>query len=444
MNTPEPDDFDKQLEDGPLQHKGFTSKLQRDIEETIRRKDTRKSKVKPLLVIAGFGAVLTIVLLVPWRTIHTQSVAAGLEGTPMAATVVSTTPPPAPISTALLIGLRTEHKAPAKSAGRVLAPLSYSTYRTMLIAPVRGQLKKTSEGTGILMPYKQNFWKIDSLTNTTTAGESRYLVAHLADQPAKPERIAATPDREFNRVETLLFAGNQYLSIAESEEAWSGNAPYQANRIWVRTLPQLKEARTMQFYKKPVDKNHVSIMDVYGTNISSSVLNTSSLDDSTFGEISGQSWTIQRASGKWVGKIAETAKTGATRPDYYTLHDFPLELPDKVVNHDDICCSWSNIKASWPKATDALTSPMNDMLVIFEGDQLKFYSYGQAPESTPQLTLDLQPGEQLVMAQWATDHYVQEWIDKVDSYLPTDDAGLAGLDRTTGAQVEAAGSVMAH
>ncbi|MNG34341.1 hypothetical protein D3C84_1208020 [compost metagenome] len=60
------------------------------------------------------------------------------------------------------------------------------------------------------------------------------------------------------------------------------------------------------------------------------------------------------------------------------------------------------------------------MLVIFEKDKLKFYSYGQAPGSLPQLTLDLQPGEQLVMAQWATDHYVQEWIDKVGRYLSTE------------------------
>ncbi|MNQ89724.1 hypothetical protein D3C85_1050400 [compost metagenome] len=288
----------------------------------------------------------------------------------------------------------------------------------MLIAPVRGQLEKTSEGTGILMPYKQNFWKIDSLTQTTKKGETRYLSAHLADQPVKSERIVDTEDQEFNRVETLLFAGNQYLSIAESEAAWNGNAPYQADRIWVRTLPQLKEARTLQFYKKPVDKNHVSLMDVFGTSLTTELASMSRVGDNAFGEVSGQSWTVKREPGRWVGKVAETPKAGSSRPDSYVLRDFPRDLPDKVVNHDDICCSWSNMKSSWPQATDALTSPLNDMLVIFEGDKLKFYSYGQAPGSIPQLTLDLQPGEQLVMAQWATDHYVQEWIDKVGRYLP--------------------------
>lgn len=438
MKTPDPDDFQKQLEDGPLQQKGFTSKLQRDIEETIRHKERNKSKVKPLLCVAGLGTVLALVLLFPWHTLHTQSEAAALEGKLMTAEVTVSTPPPAPISTALLIGLRTEHEPSTSDPGSVLPPLRYSTYRTMLIAPVRGQLQKTSEGTGILMPYKQNFWKIDSVTHTTSKGESHYLSAHLADQPAKSERFATPVDQEFNRVETLLFAGNQYVSVAETEEAWNGNAPYRADRIWVRTLPQLKEARTMQFYKKPVDKNHVSIMDVFGgASINSELASMSSVGDNASSEVSGQSWTVQREPGQWVGKVAETTKVGLSRPDSYVLRDFPRELPDKVVNHDDICCSWSNIKASWPQATDVLTSPMDDMLVIFEGDKLKFYSYGQAPGSMPQLTLDLQPGEQLVMAQWATDHYVQEWIEKVGRYLSTE-TGIVSRSPSTAAAKESA------
>jgi hypothetical protein len=421
LNTPEPDDFQKQLEDGPLTQKGFTSKLQQDIEQTIQKKERNKSKVKPLFCVAGLGTVLAVVLLFPWHTMHTQSEAAALEGKMMPAAVTVSTPPPAPINTALLIGLRTEHESAASGGqGRVLSPLRYSTYRTMLIAPVRGQLQKTSEGTGILMPYKQNFWKIDSLTHLTNKGESHYLSAHLADQPVKSERFTAPEDLEYNRVETLLFAGNQYVSIAESEAAWNGNAPYRADRIWVRTLPQLKEARTLQFYKKPVDKNHVSLMDIFGASTSTDLAGMSSMGDNAMSEVSGQSWTVQREAGQWVGKVAETPKASLSRPDSYVLRDFPRQLPDKVVNHDEICCSWSNIKSSWPKATDALTSPLDDMLVIFEGDTLKFYSYGQAPGSIPQLTLDLEPGEQLVMAQWATDHYVQEWIDKVGRYLSTE------------------------
>ncbi|SDO69312.1 hypothetical protein SAMN04487897_119101 [Paenibacillus sp. yr247] len=417
MNNPDPDDLHKKLESGPLEQPGFTSKLQRDIEEAIERKERAKPKVKPVLCFAGVGAIAAAVLLFPWSTIHTQSAAAPAMDASVMTAGASISLSPAPISTALLIGLRTEHDPNSSEVGSTLKPMRYSTYRTMLIAPVRGQLQKTSEGTGILMPYKQNFWKIDSLVHKTKTDEFHYLSAHLADQPVKPEKFPDQADVQLNHVETLLFAGNQYVSIAESEQAWRGNAPYQADRIWVRTLPQLKEGHTVQFYNKPLDKNHVSINDLYGTNISSVLTRVSNGPTAMLGEITGQSWTVQREPGRWVGKVAETPRVGAKTPDSYVLHDFPLELPDKVVNHDDLCCSWSGIQSSWPQATDTLTSPMNDMIVIFEDGKLKFYPYGQAPGNTPQLVLDLQPGEQLVMAQWATDHYVQEWIDKVGRYL---------------------------
>ncbi|BFT68967.1 hypothetical protein [Paenibacillus sp. P36] len=417
MKNPDPDDLRKQLESGPLERPGFTSKLQREIEEAVERKERTKPRIKPVLCFAGVGAIVAAILLFPWNTLHTQSDAAPVADTAITATTASLNLSPTPITTALLIGLRTEHE-PANEPGRALKPMRYSTYRTMLIAPVRGQLQKTSEGSGILMPYKQNFWKIDSLVHRTKTDEFHYLSAHLADQPVKPEAFPDDESEQLNRTETLLFAGNQYVSIAEAEQTVRGGVPYQADRIWVRTLPQLKEGHTVQFYNKPVDKNHVSIADVYGTNTNiSGVL--ASVSSSLRGEVSGESWTVQREPGHWVGKVAETPRvtTTAAVPDSYALHDFPRELPDKVVNHDDLCCNWNAIRSSWPQATDALTSPMNDMLVIFENGKLKFYPYGQAPGSDPQLVLNLLPGEQLVMAQWATDHYVEEWIDKVGRYL---------------------------
>ncbi|MCY9692131.1 hypothetical protein [Paenibacillus alginolyticus] len=435
MKTPDPDDLHKQLESGPLKQSGFTSKLQGDIEEAIERKERAKPKVKPLLCFAGLGAIAAAILLFPWSTIHTQSDAAPAMDASVTTASASTSSSPAPISTALLIGLRTERESNNTEAQHALGPIRYSTYRTMLIAPVRGQLQKTSEGRGILMPYKQNFWKIDSLVHKTKTDEVHYLSAHLADQPVKPEVFPDQADEQLNRVETLVFAGNQYVSIAESEEAWRGNAPYQAERIWVRTLPQLKEGHTVQFYNKPVDKNHVSLTDLYSSSISSLLPNVPSSSTKLLGEITGQSWTVQREPGRWVGKIAETPRNSPATPDSYVLHDFPRELPDKVINHDDLCCSWSAIQSSWPLATDALTSPMNDMIVIFENGKLKFYPYGQAPGNAPQLSIDLQPGEKLVMAQWATDHYVQEWIDKVGRYLNNDQVPLSSSDEVDNGKV---------
>lgn len=417
MKKPDQDEIDKELESDPLTRKGFTPQLQRRIEEAVDRQERAKPRLKPFWIIAGASAVVAAVLIFPWDSLHPKSDNATAVVPAVADQTDSVLSSPPPISTAVLIGLRTEHEE--KDSSRTLGAIRYNTYRTMLVAPVRGQLRKTSEGSGILMPYKQNFWKIDSLVHKTKTDEYHYLSAHLADQPAKTEQFEDDPGEELHHVETLVFAGNQYLSVAESEEVWHGNAPYQSDRVWVRTLPQLKEGRTTDFINNRADTRHVSLTDLYGDGISNLLGDLSSKRQMTDlpTEISGESWTIVRSPGHWIAKAAETFAPKVSLPDRYILHDFPRALPEKVVNHDTLFSAWNDIKSYWPNATDALASPMNDMLVIFEQGKLKFFPYGQAPNNDPLLTVDLEPGEQLVMAQWATDHYVQDWVDKVGAYL---------------------------
>jgi hypothetical protein len=417
VSTPDSEDYDKELESGPLHKKGFTGQLQQQIEQKLAHKEKSRKWFAPFLVLGGSVAVLSAVLLFPWHNtpdLSKVTLANVSDDGKEAANFVSPTPP---ISTALLIGLRTEHES--KDPSRKLSTSVYSTYRTLLIAPVKGELRKTSEGNGILMPYKQSFWKIEEMTSATPTDEYRYLSAHPADQPAKPESFPEVDNADTQHSETLVFAGNQYLSIVESEQAVRGDMTSNSEQAWVRTLPQLKEKRTIDLATEKNDNGYVSLTSLFGNSIGG-VLDNLSGKRQMIGipsEISGRNWIVARTPGRWVAKAAETYSVPGNHGEGYVLHDFPRALPEKVSNHDMISYAWSELKSYWPKATDALTSPMNDLIVIFEDDKLSFYSYGQSPTASPLLTLTLQPGEQLVMAQWATDHYVQEWIDKVGVLL---------------------------
>jgi hypothetical protein len=417
VSKPDPNDLDPKLSIDPLHKKGFSDELQSKIERAVDNEGRVRHRMRPAFLIAATAVAAAALIFFPWELLHPQSKTSIAETALMAEDTEAIISSPPPISSALLIGFRTDHEE--KDPSRVLATVQYSSYRTMLIAPQRGELQKTAEGSGILMPYKRDFWKIDSLTHKTKQDEYHYLSAHLAEQPVKAQSFADDPQEEIHHVETLVFAGNQYLSVAESEEAWAGNAPTRNDRIWVRTLPQLTEGRNHDFATNKADNRHVSLSDVFGSGL------TGILDDlagyrksqAMKTEITGESWTISREAGQWVPMVAETSASKASLPDSYTLHNFPKALPQKVVSHDTLCCSWPNIQSNWPKATDALSSPMNDIVAIFEEGKLKFFPYGQASGGMPLLTIDLNPGEKLVMAQWATDHYVQEWIDKVNKYL---------------------------
>jgi hypothetical protein len=417
VSNPEPDDLDPKLTNDPLHKKGFSDELQRKIEQAVDKDSRVRHRMRPTLLIAATAVTAAAFIFFPWGLLQHQSKASIAETALIADDTGATISSPPPISSALLIGFRTDHEE--KDPSRVLSTIQYSSYRTMLIAPQRGELQKTAEGNGILMPYKRDFWKIDSLTYKTNQDEYHYLSAHLAEQPVKTESFADDPNEEIHHVETLVFAGNQYLSVAESEEAWAGNAPSRNDRIWVRTLPQLTAGRNLDFGTNKVDNRHVSLSDVFGSGLTGILdkLVSYKKSETKVTEITGESWTISRAAGQWVPRVAETIVPKVSFQDRYTLHDFPKALPQKVVSHDTLCCSWPNIQSNWPHATDALSSPMNDIVAIFEEGKLKFFPYGQASGGKPLLTIDLIPGEQLVMAQWATDHYVQEWIDKVNKYL---------------------------
>ncbi|MBP1992487.1 hypothetical protein [Paenibacillus eucommiae] len=419
MSSSDPNDLEPRLSSDPLHKKGFTDELLRKIEQSVDNKTRTEQRRKPLLTAVGVGTVAAaVIFLFPWSMLLSQNKTSSVELMSKQQDTAAYTSAPPTISSAVLIGLRTEHEE--KDSSRKLSTIRYSTYRTMLVAPVRGELKKTAEGSGILMPYKRDFWKIDSLTQSTSQDEYHYLSARLAGQPVVKEDFKDNPDEEIHHTETLVYAGNQYLSVAESEETWNNNTASRNDRVWVKTLPQLTEARSLNFAKQREDNTpHVTLTDIFGTSINGTLDDLSGkrqmIDMPT--EITGKNWTIVRSPGSWIAMVAESMVPEGFQPERYILHEFPKALPEKVIAHDVLCCSWSEIQSRWPKATDALSSPMNDLTVLFEEDKLRFFPYGQAPDTEPLLTIDLQPGEQLVMAQWATDHYVQEWIDKVDSYL---------------------------
>jgi hypothetical protein len=256
VSKPDPHDLDHKLTNDPLYKKGFNEEMQRKIEQAVEKESHARRRMRPLFFIAATAAAAAALIFFPWDLLHTRG------KTSIASTALTVVEPaasissPPPISSALLIGFRTDHEE--KDPSKVLNTIHYSTYRTMLIAPERGELRKTAEGSGILMPYKRDFWKIDSLTHKTKQDEYHYLSAHLAEEPVKVENFKDDPQEEIHHIETLVFAGNQYLSVAETEEAWAGNAPVRNDRIWVRTLPQLTEGRSLDFAFTKVDKRHVA------------------------------------------------------------------------------------------------------------------------------------------------------------------------------------------
>jgi hypothetical protein len=417
----------QELRDGPFPNKGFTKQLQLQIEHKLGRKQTF-SKFR-ILKLAGAGAVLLILLSLT-RLDWSHSSNTLTASAPTSNTVFNENKLLAPdtqtrVQSVLLLGLRTDIKE--IDSKKALAENNYSTYRTFVIAgdsKDKRQLQISAEGSGILIPHGQQFWKIDALTQETPNDIFHYLSAHPASKKTIKRNYAITQNEQFHHNEKLTYAGNNYVSIITAEEDLRGNAPIGFQTIWTRELEQINTAAGSflnGIIKGKNDNTPVSLQKIFGSQVNNAIAQIKpQIDASQAGitsEITGENWTLVRQKGKWVPQIAEVETFNNKSATSFELHPFPLTLPDSIVSYDQLVCSWDVIKQVQPEAVDAVSSPDGDMIAILTADKLYVYPYGNNQIGSLALQVGLNKHESMVMAQWATAKYADTWLEAGKRYL---------------------------
>lgn len=443
-------DWEKELSSSPLQGRGFDDRLRRRIEEQLDRK--QKQGRRWIWPAAGFcgalGLSLFVLLANPlgWGMEQKLETAATVHGAsqPLPVSDPEENAAPVQVKTGVLIGLRQDYAISTQNGE--LGKQASSSYRTLMLAPVNGQVSVAAEGSGILVPFGMKFWKIDAVTYSTDTDKIHYLSVHPADKEPQAPTFRDNPEEKVQHSEKLLFAGNQYLSVAEEEKMLVGDQSASASTVWVRKLNQMPERPALLLGSGGLagpPEGNVSIEDIFGEGARqvlaglslpaagkqrqvqvSSGSTASVAPSSTEIRPSSHNWAIIRQPGRWVAQVArlsspvaDTALEAEPTADY-SLVDYPAALPETVTSHDKVSGTWGQIKALQPGATDLLYSPLEDLLIVRTDKELVLYAPGANIEnSKPLLNVELGPGEQLVSAQWATGSYVPDWIAKARKYL---------------------------
>lgn len=84
--------------------------------------------------------------------------------------------------------------------------------------------------------------------------------------------------------------------------------------------------------------------------------------------------------------------------------------PANLVFYDTLYLSWQSIRDRVPNAVDAFTSPNKDIAVIKTPSKLYFFGIsGEQLDSIPLGEMSLKEGTSVIMAEWATGFYVDNW-----------------------------------
>ena len=84
--------------------------------------------------------------------------------------------------------------------------------------------------------------------------------------------------------------------------------------------------------------------------------------------------------------------------------------PEHLVCHNKLDLPWTQVKNHVPSAVDVFTSPAKNLALVVTNNEILVYQMNQGNlEDTPLEKIPLKKDEEIIMAEWALGHYVENW-----------------------------------
>jgi hypothetical protein len=314
-------------------------------------------------------------------------------------------------------------------------PVTEYGYKTLWIACKDSVFHPILKTDNIFLPRKNGFWKVESNRVKENSKEEDKLmvynpyqlynkgvdlqVPNLADKskslhPVAEERPVNKENKGLldegkNIYRKILFIGNDYVSMEVTLKD---------------ELPFVKKGQELSIMKvQPVDnitgEHGLKISDIAGdkglkmlkdsrNSIISGLGSTGvSIEDKSIEE---ENFYMQRKNGHWFLR----GRVGYKNASVQAYSDFNINLiiPSTLVRYDILAIPWTDIKDRVPDAIDAFTSPYENMAVIVSNNKLYVCQISEGRlKYEPFAKIKLNKGDSVIMAEWATGKYVDNWED---------------------------------
>lgn len=313
----------------------------------------------------------------------------------------------------LLLGLKyyktVDYKLPYINENKtILEPV----YRTLWIN-YDGKVETISELPFLFVPRRTGFWKLQVSREITNNYGMDFLLAAPIGKEMKSVDIKVRNTDSYD-LKSINFVGNDYVCYERDIESGAigykqSNASHSLEVVPLDTIYTGSEVPLVA--SKVLGEKGIEGLN---SGAKSYLRTIKELDKDLLNDTpSPTNFGVFRKNGKWLLRGRLNYSSPVVKNEYVDFN-VPIEAPENLVNYDSLFPSWEVIKQKVPSALDAYTSPNKDIVVVLTNSKLLVYAIknnilGEAPLKE----LQLKNSEVSVMAQWATDDYVEIWSEEV-------------------------------
>jgi hypothetical protein len=275
-------------------------------------------------------------------------------------------------------------------------------YQTLWLAADDKKLHPLLIENNIFFPRSSGFWELQVKNIRNGQSSEDKLFAHdvsnkVIEIPSRSnENIRSYAPKETHQ-RIIDYIGNDYAAIENDINGVDQLQVLPVDKISAQegiNVSDLLGTGGLKIYNS-ARKNALQFLNNEGI---------TSVNNDRFEENFG----LTRKNGHWYlqGRINYQKDN---QPQYmdYSINVIP---PAKLIYYDTLCLSWQNIKDRVPDALDAFTSPNRDIALIKTENSLDVFGISSDQlDSEPLARIKLKKGESVVMAEWATGSYVDNW-----------------------------------
>ncbi len=286
-------------------------------------------------------------------------------------------------------------------------------YKTWWIAVENMVLHPVMETDNIFLPRKNGFWKIEPERVIQNNRTEDIITVSTPYQLLKNERrpLKLDPEswgkREGDIRKSILYIGNDYISMEISGEGGytDNSGKWSENRLIIEPIDSIAGEKGVKM-SDLAGKNALAIMREARADLIDAMNNSEMIE--TDRDFKDENFYLQRRTGHWFFKGRLNYKIGGTE----AFSDFNIDIvpPSSLVSFDILCVPWTAVKDRVPDASDAYTSPNKDVAVVLSESRLYVYALADGKlGDIPLARIKLDKGESVIMAEWATGVYVDNW-----------------------------------